>query len=409
VTATARALVALPLCAALAAALPAAAAQNPAAAKEELQQLRSRIDALKRDLANAEETKSEAADALRVSERAISDTNRKLAELNQKAAEVNRQLTELHGLAEKNAADVKRQQSLQAQWLYQRYLSGVPEPLKLLLSGENPARIARDLYYYRQILAARGERIGRLRDDLAQLQDLEAQTEKKAAELAAIAAEQESQRKRLEQEKAARAKVLTQISRDIVRQRREMGTLRRDENRLTQLIERLNKIIARTPAPRAAPAPAPSTAAPRLRNDRTPTRFADGTPFAQLKGRLALPVRGELVNRYGSPRSDGGLTWRGLFIAARSGEEVKAVAPGRVVFADWLRGFGNLLILDHGDGYMSLYGYNETLFKQVGQSIATGEVVAAVGNSGGHGDSGLYFEMRHLGKPFDPLSWVGIR
>jgi septal ring factor EnvC (AmiA/AmiB activator) len=149
--------------------------------------------------------------------------------------------------------------------------------------------------------------------------------------------------------------------------------------------------------------------APRLRNDRLPAKMTDGGPFEDLKGRLALPVRGELVNRYGSPRSDGGLTWRGLFIAAKAGDEVRAVAPGRVVFADWLRGFGNLLILDHGDGYMSLYGYNETLYKQVGQSIAGGDVVAAVGNSGGSADSGLYFELRHQGKPFDPLTWVNVR
>jgi septal ring factor EnvC (AmiA/AmiB activator) len=140
-----------------------------------------------------------------------------------------------------------------------------------------------------------------------------------------------------------------------------------------------------------------------------PEAAAVSGPFAQLKGRLALPVRGELTNRYGSPRSDGGLTWRGLFIAAPSGQQVRAVAGGRVVFADWLRGFGNLLIIDHGDSYMSLYGFNETLFKQVGEPVQTGDSVAAVGNSGGAGDSGLYFELRHQGKPFDPLGWVNVR
>jgi murein hydrolase activator len=391
---------------AFAASTPAWAAQSPKAANEELQQLRSRIDALKQELATAEESKSEAADALKVSERAISDANRKLAELTEKASDGNQQLADLRRRSDQNADAVRRQQALQAEWLYQRYVSGVPEPLKLLLSGENPARIGRELYYYGHVLQARGEHIARLRDALAQLHDLEAQTQGKMGELNAIAAEQEAQRRRLEQEKQARAKVLTKISRDIQRQRREIGTLKRDENRLTQLIERLNRIIARTPAPK----PPRSTAqAPRLRNDRLPAKMTDAGPFEDLKGRLALPVRGELVNRYGSPRSDGGLTWRGLFIAAKAGEEVRAVAPGRVVFADWLRGFGNLLILDHGDGYMSLYGYNETLYKQVGQSIAGGDVVAAVGNSGGSADSGLYFELRHQGKPFDPLTWVNVR
>ncbi|MGE5526177.1 MAG: murein hydrolase activator EnvC family protein [Rhodospirillaceae bacterium] len=383
-----------------------AAQPSKAAANEELQQLRSRIEALKQELATAEESKSEAADALKASERAISDANRKLAELNEKASDGNRQLAELRRLSEQNADAVRRQQALQADWLYQRYVSGVPEPLKLLLSGENPARIGRELYYYGRVLEARGEHIASLRESLAQLRDLETQTQEKMSELNAIAAEQEAQRKRLEQEKQARAKVLAQISRDIQRQRREIGTLKRDENRLTKLIERLNRIIARTPAPKP---PRATAQAPRLKNDRLPAKMTEAGPFETLKGRLALPVRGELVNRYGSPRSDGGLTWRGLFIAAPAGEQVRAVAPGRVVFADWLRGFGNLLIVDHGDGYMSLYGYNETLYKQVGQSIAGGDVVAAVGNSGGSADSGLYFEMRHQGKPFDPLTWVNMR
>ncbi len=387
--------------------LPVAAAwgaQSPGAAKEELQQLRSRIDALKQELAAAEESKSEAADALRASERAISDANRKLAELNEKAEAGNGELGELRRQSEQNADAVRRQQALQARWLYERYVSGVPEPLKLLLSGENPARIARDLHYYAHLLRARGEHIANLRQSLAQLNDLEQRTREKMAEVNAIAAEQQAQRKRLEQEKQVRAKMLAGISKDVERQRREISTLKRDENRLTQLIERLNRIIARTPPPKPPAAPAP-----RLHNERVPTKRTEIDSFAELKGKLALPVRGELLNRYGSPRSDGGLTWRGLFIAARSGEQVRAIAPGRVVFADWLRGFGNLLILDHGDGYMSLYGYNETLYKQVGQSIAGGEVVAAVGNSGGSADSGLYFEMRHQGRPFDPLTWVNVR
>ena len=380
-----------------------AAAPSPSAAKEELQQLRSRIDALKQELANAEESKSEAADALKTSERAISDANRKLAELQAQASDGNQALAELRLQSEHSAESVRRQQALQAEWLRQRYVSGVPEPLKLLLSGENPARIGRELHYYDHVLRARREHIARLKADLAQLHELEAETQQKMAELNAIAAEQAAQKRRLEQEKQARTRLLTKISRDIQRQRREIGTLKRDENRLTRLIERLSRIIARTP--RAKPAPT----APRLRNDRVPAKMTEAGSFGELKGKLALPVRGELINRYGSPRSDGGLVWKGLFIAARAGEEVRAVAPGRIVFADWLRGFGNLLIVDHGDGYMSLYGYNETLYKQVGQTIAGGEVVAAVGNSGGSGDSGLYFEMRHQGKPFDPLTWVNVR
>jgi septal ring factor EnvC (AmiA/AmiB activator) len=391
---------------ALGAATTGWAAQSQSAAREELRELRARIEALGKELASAEGSKSEAADALKASERAISDANRNLSDLNDRADDTRTQLADLEQRVQDGAASVERQRAAQGEWLYRRYVSGVPEPLKLLLSGDNPARIARELYYYGQIARARAERIESLRASLAQLEALHQETQQKVAELDAIAAEQASQKRRLEHERQARARVLAKISSDIRRQRREIGTLKRDENRLTRLVERLNRIIARTPPPKPA---APADAPPKLRNERVPTRLAEAASFEDLKGRLALPVRGELVNRYGSPRSDGGLTWRGLFIAAPAGTKVRAVAPGRVVFADWLRGFGNLLIVDHGDGYMSLYGYNETLYKQVGDTVGGGDVVAAVGSTGGSADSGLYFELRHLGKPFDPLTWVHLR
>ena len=120
-------------------------------------------------------------------------------------------------------------------------------------------------------------------------------------------------------------------------------------------------------------------------------------------------MRGDLTNRFGAPRESGGTTWKGLFIAARAGVEGRAVAAGRVVFADWMRGFGNLLIIDHGDAYLSLYGNNESLFKQVGDLIHGGEAVATVGNSGGNPDSGLYFELRYQGRPLDPLGWLSSK
>jgi septal ring factor EnvC (AmiA/AmiB activator) len=125
-----------------------------------------------------------------------------------------------------------------------------------------------------------------------------------------------------------------------------------------------------------------------------------------LKGLLKLPVRGELMNRFGAPREEGGLSWKGLFIRAAEGAEVKVVAAGRVVFAEWLRGFGNLLIVDHGQGYMSLYSNNESLYKQPGEGVKAGDVIAAAGNSGGQADTGVYFELRHQGRPINPMAWV---
>lgn len=375
----------------------ALAATTAAGAKEELRELRGKIEALQKRLADAEESKTEAGDALQESERAISDANRSLHELAQQSGAVRQRLAELRAEAGRGEESFKSQQAQLGRLLYQQYLGGQAQPLRLLLNREDPARIARQMHYFGYISRARADFIGELRASLGRLKELAHETEQKAIELAAIVAEQTAQKRRLEQEKRARSQVLTRIAREIQQQQREISTLRRNENRLTRLIEQLARIIARTPAP------------PRLRNERLPNGSGDGSPFERLKGRLSLPVRGELGNRFGSQRSDGGLTWKGLFIAARPGEEVKAIAAGRVVFADWLRGFGNLLIIDHGAAYMSLYGNNETLYKRLGEEIQGGDAIAAVGNSGGNPDSGLYFELRHQGKPLDPLAWVNIR
>lgn len=379
----------------------AAGATSPNRAKEDLRQLRDKIEALQKRLADAEESKNEAADALKESEGAISDASRTLRELGQQSREANQRLAELRAASQQSESTLGTQQALLARLLYQQYLGGQSEPLKLLLNREDPNQIARQLHYFSYISRARAGLIENLRSRLTEIKDLARQVEQQVAELAAIAAEQTVQKKRLEREKLARSQVLVRISRNIQKQKHEIGTLRRDENRLTRLIEQLARIVAR--------APARSSSAPRLKNERLPDTSGDGSPFRQLKGRLALPVRGELSNRFGSPRSDSGLMWKGLFIASKAGEEVRAIAAGRVVFADWLRGFGNLLIIDHGDGYMSLYGNNETLYKQVGDALRGGETIAAVGNSGGNADSGLYFEIRHQGRPFDPLSWVTAR
>ncbi len=382
----------------LLAAAPAAPAAAPSTAREkELRELRGRIEALQKRLAGAEETKNEAADALRESERAISDANRALRELGSQAREINQQVADLRAESARREEALKAQQALLARLLYQHYLGGRAEPLKLLLSREDPNQIARQLHYFGYISRARAGLIAELRAGLARVRQLAQETEQKAAELAAVTAEQRMQRGRLEREKRARGQMLTRISRDIERQRRQIGTLQRNENRLARLVEQLSRLVAREKPAR------------RLRNERTPDGSADGSPFGELKGRLRLPVRGELANRFGSPRSDGGVVWKGLFIAAKAGEEVRAVAAGRVVFADWLRGFGNLLIIDHGDAYMSLYGNNEALYKQVGDSVRGGETLGIVGNSGGNADSGLYFELRYQGKPLDPLSWVSVK
>lgn len=376
--------------------LTATAHAGPA---DQLKELRGRIDTLQKQLAESEETKSEAADALRESERAISAANRRLFELagNQRASKV--MLAKLEAQSARTLDGVEAQQALLSKLLYQQYLTGQPEPLRLVLDRRDPNDIARQMHYLSYISRARTELIVTLRGDLAQLEQLSAETKAKGQELARLQAEEAEQKQQVERERRSHAAVLKTVSDQIGRQRKEMNHLKRNEERLARLVERLARELAR-----------PSKRESRHRNEALPEPVPAGTgPFHELKGRLKLPVIGELANRYGGPRADSGLSWKGLFIAAKEGREVRAVAAGRVVFADWLRGFGNLMILDHGGGYMSLYGNNETLFRQVGDMVKTGDPIAAVGATGGNPETGLYFELRYQGKPFDPLTWVSLK
>lgn len=380
----------------------ASPAKTQEEAREQQRELRERISALQKKLAAAEETKSEASDALRESEQAISEANRELRELNRQSRESNAKLGQLRKSSQDTGNSLRTQQDLLGRMLRQQYLQGQSDALRLALNREDPNEMARQLHYLAHIARARAQLVDGLRSNLREIDRLKSEIAEEAAAIARIAAEQTAQRKRLEQEKRARAGVLSKVSRDIRSQQREMRAMQANENRLTRLVDQLAKLVVRKPA-------AGTSSRPRPRTDAVPSSRNDNSPFAALRGKLALPVRGELGSRFGSPRNDGGVTWKGLFIAARPGDDVRAVADGRVVYADWLRGFGNLLIVDHGDSYMTLYANAEALLKQVGDVIRGGEAVATVGNSGGNAESGLYFEMRHEGRPFDPLNWVKLR
>jgi septal ring factor EnvC (AmiA/AmiB activator) len=362
--------------------------------QEELSNLRKRIAAMQSDLEKTSESKSEAADALRVSERAISDSNRELASLSERQREADRKLVALQAEAQRLSGNIAGQQSRLGELLYRQYLDGQQDYIKLLLNNQNPNQAARDLTYYQYIARNRAAWLASMRGDLEALDAVSRSTREQREQLASLRTEQLSQKKTLEQEQHARQQMLGKISQQLRQQRREIGRLQRNEQRLAQLIEKIAKMLAK-PKSRSL-----------FRNDDLPDDRFDGKPFVQLKGKLTLPVTGTVTNRFGDTRPDSTVRWKGLFLRTSAGQNVKAVAAGRVVFADWLRGFGNLIILDHGKGYMSLYGNNETLYKQVGDVLRGGDTLAAVGNSGGNEDSGLYFELRHESRPLDPLSWL---
>jgi murein hydrolase activator len=375
--------------------LPAAVYGGPS---DQLKELRGRIDSLQRQLTESEETKSEAADSLRESERVISDANRRLFELAGQQRAVKGNLNRLEQEKSRTLETAAAQQGLLAKLLYQQYLWGQPEPLRLILNRQDPNEIARQVHYLSYISSARAELIAALRADVANLEQLSGEAAAKSRELSSLQNDEAEQRKQLQQQRRRHAAVLKQVSDQIGRQRTEITRLKRNEERLARLVDRLARELAR-PAKRDG----------QVRNDLLPEPLRTSGPFSGLKGRLRLPVIGELAGRFGSLRTDTGLSSRGLFIAASQGEEVRAVAAARVVYADWLRGFGNLMILDHGGGYMSLYGNNDALYRQVGDIVKAGDPIAAVGATGGNPETGLYFELRFQGKPFDPLTWVTLK
>ena len=371
-----------------------------AAPKDQLRELRERIEAVQKRLSESEESRAEAADALKTSERAISETNRKLYHLSGQRRSANSSLSRLQAQAGEVEEDIAQEQRTLSRLLYRQYLSGQSDAIKLVLNREDPNEIARQLHYLGYISRVRAELLVSLRENQSRLDKLTGETRRKSTELRALQNEESLQKQRLLQEQSERQRVYAEVSSDIQKSRQQLSTLKKDEERLASLIERL----AREAAAREKKKPGK-----RLSNKALPGADSGSGDFRQLKGRMRLPVIGELTNRFGGQRQDSGLSWKGLFIAAKSGREVKAIAGGKIVYADWLRGFGNLLILDHGDGYMSLYGNNESLLKQAGEQARAGDTIASVGTSGGNPESGLYFELRYQGKPFDPLPWVTLR
>jgi septal ring factor EnvC (AmiA/AmiB activator) len=370
--------------------------------REELKDLQGRIRSLQADIAKTEGARADAAEELRETEQAISQASRTLRELTGERREAQAALNDLNAESRKLSTRIAAQQTQLGRLFTRQYYAGETDALRHLLSGDDPNQLARDAHYLNLLSRAKADLIRDLSETLDENKRLSGLAREKSAELAAIEQRRQSERDSLVGQQKKRQAVLARLSDRIKAQRQEVGKLKRDEKRLTRLIEGLGRIVA-------APKSAPKTGAPPLRNERTPDDSLPDDAFARLKGRLALPTRGELTGRFGAARQEGGTTWKGVFIRAADGAEVKAIAPGRIVFADWLRGFGNLAIVDHGGGYLSVYGNNESLFKTTGDAVKAGETIASVGNSGGNPETGLYFELRHLGKPIDPLQWVGLK
>ena len=393
------------------------AAKKIDAAKEDLTDIQTKIQALKKELDSNQEAHKDATDALKDSETAISAANLKLHEINQQQ---NKNKTQLNSLKKQSLSlndKLGAQQQQLSDLLRQQYMHGNQSYTQLILQDKNPSEIARDVKYFSYIAKAHAKVIDDMQGNLVKVKELNDKTASALHEVADLKTKQEAEKKTLVAQKQEKSKVVKNLSSQIASQRNEIDKLKRDEKSLSNLVERLAKIVPpvvkhkktkkRAPDENVADEKQKDTKQKTViaSNEILPSNDFAGINFASLRGKLHLPVRGEVTNRFGASREDTGVSWKGLFIKASEGNDVKSIADGRVVFADWMRGFGNLIIVDHGSGYMSLYGNNQAVLKHVGDEVGAGDTIASVGNSGGNESNGVYYELRKNSTPFDPMSW----
>jgi septal ring factor EnvC (AmiA/AmiB activator) len=347
-----------------------------------LSQVRSRIENLRKEIEKTQTLHDSVRTELRDIERGISKLLRVLKQLDQKLAKQQHKLDALHQQRKALKAELATQHHLLARQVQAAFMIGRQEYVKLLLNQEDPSAIGRSMTYYDYLNRARLQRIDTTKATLEKLQSVEKDITTQTTALNETKQEQLAKKESLQKSSRERAMVVASLNKELSSKEQELNRLVEDERRLQDLVSRLDKAI-----PDILTAP------------------GTHTPFSRLRGKLIWPTKGKLQVGFGTRREGGRLKWNGVLIRADEGREVHAVSHGRVAYADWLRGYGLLLIIDHGNGYMSLYGHNQSLYKETGEWVEAGEVIGSVGKSGGQTQAGLYFEIRHNGTPTDPAKW----
>ncbi len=359
-------------------------AQDSASARakeQELEQVRDRISGLKRSMDSRAAQRDSLGAELGKDEKQLAITRSELAaiEADQKKSRTKKAALEKE-LVSREAALEKEVQLLAAQ-VRAAYTSGNQERMKLLLNQQDPAMLGRMMRYYEYLSRYRGDNIKAVTTSIAELAKLRVAAADEEERLAALVDERRAKVAELDKGLKQRRDRLASLQQKIRQEGGEIERLQQQEKDLANLLAGLGDIMADYPV-------------------------ASDDPFTSHKGRLTWPLAGELLHDFGQPRASGGLKWNGVVLAAPRGREVHSLYHGRVVFADWLAGLGLLIIVDHGEGYMSLYGHNDTLLKNNGDWVAPGEVIATVGDSGGQLRTSLYFELRQGATPINPRTWI---
>lgn len=353
---------------------------------KELEAVRDEIAGVEADISAREQDREALQQQLRDISVQISENQKQLRTLEQQIATQDARIRELESRQE--VASEQQQAELEA--LYQQlraaYINAQPGYLQMMLNQQSPTELVRFNEYYRYFHQARRQQIEDINAQLAAISEEQKALYQAQKKLDDLYQEQQAAQQQLKSQTAKREETVASLNQQIRSKQAHLSDLQQQEKDLQALIESLRREAEKAPT-------SPETVKP-------------SQPFASLTGKLPWPVKGRIIADYGSSRNVGKLSWRGILIASEVGRDVQATAPGNIVFSDWMRGFGLLLIVDHGDGYMTLYGNNDSLLKATGESVKLGEVIARSGNQGVKQQAGVYFEIRHQGQPADPKKWL---
>jgi septal ring factor EnvC (AmiA/AmiB activator) len=379
-----RAFVSLALLFATSGVLSGAAADepNPAKAEAELKAVRTQIEQVQAEMERDAGRRDQLSRELEESEKTVGSARGELEKLRRERAAHTARRAELAAERAGEEAELATDREALAGQIRAASMIGRQEPIKLLLNQRDPGQIGRMLVYYQYFGRARASQIVAIDAHLAELATLDAALAAEEQQLAELEEQQQGELAKLQGARERRGRALVSLDAESKNRAKELDRLKDQQGGLEKLVRELRRALERI--------------------DKFPTDSKDA--FAKLRGKLAWPVAGKLVATFGQTRA-GGLKWDGVLLTGTQGTPVRAIYHGRVVYADWLSGLGLLTIIDHGDGYLSLYGHNERLYKEVGERVMAGDTIATLGDSGGQPRAELYFEIRKAGKPIDPKPW----
>jgi septal ring factor EnvC (AmiA/AmiB activator) len=359
-----------------------AIAADKATSEKQLKSVLRKIDKLKQAIDVKEDSKSRYIKQLKTIEGDIGRLGQKIRALGKEIVGKKSELKSLRATRLEHQRRLSRENEYLAEQVYAAFTLGRQEKVKLLFSQQDPETLQRNLVYYQYFSNARVDLINAVQGSIDKIIETEQLIQQARLDLEKNQQSLNQQKKQLAQDLGKRKTIISSLDKQLKKQGGNLSRLEDEATQLQNLIKSIEKLFV----------DAPESAISRK-------------SFAKLKGKLAWPLKGKLRKLFGRTKPQSDLRWQGVRIEAASGSHVMAVSHGRVAFADWLRGLGNLIIIDHGNSYLSLYGHNESLFKTAGDWVEAGEVISSVGSSGGEQKAGLYFEIRKKGKPQNPTRW----